>query len=527
MTPSVFGFLCLGSAQFFGFALLPATGRPLETYSPGRVFAVSGQDVVLPCRLPLSVAVSRDSLVEWKRIEGPSVVTVHVERSGEELVKEKDAAYVGRTKLLEDGSLSLLGVSRRDIGTYMCAFPTETWPQVSVSLVVGEVSEISVSFQRMPVNQMLVRCECSSWNLELLMSVLDGGRKAIPAQIQSSVGPDGNYSISSEAHLTVGKGQKVVICRVEEPGGSIVKEEKVYIPGKTCPHAVFRCWGTTCSFSISSCFLGRVGLSSLGCFIVFAEELDHPDVGLRWSTLLLSTVLVFVLTAAVAVVVVVAVLPVPVIQNLRSSLQNLVALPFRRQVGLFLAEYGDIHKVDTTGSLQQLNVNGQRLTGHSASNELARRDLKELERHTENILSVANKLRVHPALIAAIISRQSKFGEMLLPSGFGISDPNCFGLMQINKNYHAVKGNPYSEEHMDQGVTFLIQLFKSMTRNKLDWNKEQRLKGALACYIAGEERVLPLLYEQLDTVTPGGDFANDVIARAQFFSQQVLRFRNT
>ncbi|XP_026178565.1 uncharacterized protein LOC113139482 isoform X2 [Mastacembelus armatus] len=487
MTPSVFGFLCLGSAQFFGFALLPATGRPLETYSPGRVFAVSGQDVVLPCRLPLSVAVSRDSLVEWKRIEGPSVVTVHVERSGEELVKEKDAAYVGRTKLLEDGSLSLLGVSRRDIGTYMCAFPTETWPQVSVSLVVGEVSEISVSFQRMPVNQMLVRCECSSWNLELLMSVLDGGRKAIPAQIQSSVGPDGNYSISSEAHLTVGKGQKVVICRVEEPGGSIVKEEKVYIP----------------------------------------EELDHPDVGLRWSTLLLSTVLVFVLTAAVAVVVVVAVLPVPVIQNLRSSLQNLVALPFRRQVGLFLAEYGDIHKVDTTGSLQQLNVNGQRLTGHSASNELARRDLKELERHTENILSVANKLRVHPALIAAIISRQSKFGEMLLPSGFGISDPNCFGLMQINKNYHAVKGNPYSEEHMDQGVTFLIQLFKSMTRNKLDWNKEQRLKGALACYIAGEERVLPLLYEQLDTVTPGGDFANDVIARAQFFSQQVLRFRNT
>uniref|UniRef100_A0A7N8YJN5 Uncharacterized LOC113139482 n=1 Tax=Mastacembelus armatus TaxID=205130 RepID=A0A7N8YJN5_9TELE len=306
MTPSVFGFLCLGSAQFFGFALLPATGRPLETYSPGRVFAVSGQDVVLPCRLPLSVAVSRDSLVEWKRIEGPSVVTVHVERSGEELVKEKDAAYVGRTKLLEDGSLSLLGVSRRDIGTYMCAFPTETWPQVSVSLVVGEVSEISVSFQRMPVNQMLVRCECSSWNLELLMSVLDGGRKAIPAQIQSSVGPDGNYSISSEAHLTVGKGQKVVICRVEEPGGSIVKEEKVYIP----------------------------------------EELDHPDVGLRWSTLLLSTVLVFVLTAAVAVVVVVAVLPVPVIQNLRSSLQNLVGRFVLRPVAMRLALRPTVHKHD-------------------------------------------------------------------------------------------------------------------------------------------------------------------------------------
>uniref|UniRef100_A0A7N8YF95 Uncharacterized protein n=1 Tax=Mastacembelus armatus TaxID=205130 RepID=A0A7N8YF95_9TELE len=202
------------------------------------------------------------------------------------------------------------------------------------------------------------------------------------------------------------------------------------------------------------------------------------------------------------------------------------------------AEYGDIHKVDTTGSLQQLNVNGQFTLFSSVKYETQQfGDVMEMNKIGPVFLRIIFYSGIHPALIAAIISRQSKFGEMLLPSGFGISDPNCFGLMQvdslhllphkINKNYHAVKGNPYSEEHMDQGVTFLIQLFKSMTRNKLDWNKEQRLKGALACYIAGEERVLPLLYEQLDTVTPGGDFANDVIARAQFFSQQVLRFRNT
>lgn len=50
-------------------------------------------------------------------------------------------------------------------------------------------------------------------------------------------------------------------------------------------------------------------------------------------------------------------------------------------------------------------------------------------------------------------------------------------LAQINKCYHAVKGNPFSREHLDQGVTFLIQLIKTMERTKPDWNKEQRLKG--------------------------------------------------
>ena len=43
--------------------------------------------------------------------------------------------------------------------------------------------------------------------------------------------------------------------------------------------------------------------------------------------------------------------------------------------------------------------------------------------------------------------------------------------------------------------------------------------GALACYIAGEDKVIPLeRYEELDSVTPFHDFANDVVARAQWFT---------
>lgn len=53
----------------------------------------------------------------------------------------------------------------------------------------------------------------------------------------------------------------------------------------------------------------------------------------------------------------------------------------------------------------------------------------------------------------------------------------CVVLLQINKNYHAVKGSPYSEEHVDEGVTFLIQLIKTMRRAKPKWSKLQHLKG--------------------------------------------------
>lgn len=49
--------------------------------------------------------------------------------------------------------------------------------------------------------------------------------------------------------------------------------------------------------------------------------------------------------------------------------------------------------------------------------------------------------------------------------------------VQINKAYHAVKGGAFSEEHLDQGTTFLVQLIKTMQRTHPQWTKEQQLKG--------------------------------------------------
>lgn len=42
-----------------------------------------------------------------------------------------------------------------------------------------------------------------------------------------------------------------------------------------------------------------------------------------------------------------------------------------------------------------------------------------------------HSLKIHPALIAGIISRQSCAGTKINSSGYGVNDTNCYGLMQV------------------------------------------------------------------------------------------------
>lgn len=68
---------------------------------------------------------------------------------------------------------------------------------------------------------------------------------------------------------------------------------------------------------------------------------------------------------------------------------------------------------------------------------MAERDLNEINKYKSTINNVADKKRVHPALIAALISRTSRVGKTL-KDGWGCYDENrkaynTFGLMQVRK----------------------------------------------------------------------------------------------
>uniref|UniRef100_A0A0E9XA42 Lysozyme g n=1 Tax=Anguilla anguilla TaxID=7936 RepID=A0A0E9XA42_ANGAN len=49
------------------------------------------------------------------------------------------------------------------------------------------------------------------------------------------------------------------------------------------------------------------------------------------------------------------------------------------------------------------------------------------------------------------------------------------------------------------------------------WSKEQQLKGGIAAYNCGDQRVCS--YVEIDSNTTGHDYSNDVVARAQFYKR--------
>lgn len=81
--------------------------------------------MALPCGLGASVSLSQVTIVEWLRVDGPAMVTLRALRLSEELVKDHDQDYSGRTTILKDGSLKLVGVRQQDTGTYKCVTPSQ------------------------------------------------------------------------------------------------------------------------------------------------------------------------------------------------------------------------------------------------------------------------------------------------------------------------------------------------------------------------------------------------------------------
>lgn len=449
------------------------SGLPLQRVSPGPVIAVAGEDAVLRCHShrPLHVVT-----LEWSWFNDISQKIVHAMHDGEELVTEKAPEYIGRTSLMSDGSLLLSKVQPQDNGSYRCLIveKLQKISEVFATLTVAQVSTLNFTVQQTLASELLVLCVTSGWSPQPIVTLAGPlGANGQPAKIEVSTGANGLYSVQALAMATQGSG--IWTCKAELPGFGVVKENALSI----------------------------------------LDELDHRQTEPchLWMLFFLPVVVL---------IVVILFLPLKAIEKLRSPLQSFKDKSQKHDDDTSF--YGNIDQMDTSGASESTaNINKLTSRGKDASSELAENDHKEMFKYKESIRKVGNNLQIHPALIAGIISRQSRAGTKINSRGYGQTDSNCYGLMQINKAYHAVKGGAFSEEHLDQGTTFLVQLIKTMKRTQPQWTNEQQLKGALACYISGEERVIPLAYEDVDSVTPNGDFASDVIARAQWFAENVFR----
>ncbi|XP_013418288.1 uncharacterized protein LOC106179286 isoform X2 [Lingula anatina] len=182
--------------------------------------------------------------------------------------------------------------------------------------------------------------------------------------------------------------------------------------------------------------------------------------------------------------------------------------------------HGDVGKVDTKGASSKTagqDANAKGLTGVAASNKLAQNDLNRLKQFKEKINQVSKETGMDAAIIAAIISRESRGGAALDSNHHG-DNGNGFGLMQIDKRFHTTQGAWNSAEHIKQGVGILQGMINGVRDCHPSWSDEQVLKGGISAYNAGVRNVRN--YDRMDVGTTGDDYANDVIARAQYLKQK-------
>ncbi|XP_061586190.1 lysozyme g-like [Cololabis saira] len=178
--------------------------------------------------------------------------------------------------------------------------------------------------------------------------------------------------------------------------------------------------------------------------------------------------------------------------------------------------YGDIGRVETSGASWETSQQDRlSVTGVSASHQMAQIDVGRMATYKTMIQRVGGRLGIDPALIAGIISRESRAGNAL-QNGWG-DHGNAWGLMQVDKRHHTIQGDWNSEEHLSQGTDILVYFIKRIQNKFPSWSREQQLKGGLAAYNMGDGNVHS--YQDVDAQTTGRDYSNDVAARAQWYKR--------
>ncbi|CAG06115.1 unnamed protein product [Tetraodon nigroviridis] len=178
-------------------------------------------------------------------------------------------------------------------------------------------------------------------------------------------------------------------------------------------------------------------------------------------------------------------------------------------------------KISTTGASAVTARQDRLEPGVAASEKMAQIDVERMRRYTGIISRAAQQCDVDPALIAGIISRESRAGNQL-DNGWG-DNGKAWGLMQVdvtpNGGGHTPVGNWDSLEHLVQATNILVYFIGRIRDKFPTWDANQHLKGAIAAYNMGDGNVEP--GKDVDANTTGGDYSNDVVARAKWYKRNL------
>ncbi|XP_074949151.1 lysozyme g-like isoform X2 [Phalacrocorax aristotelis] len=173
--------------------------------------------------------------------------------------------------------------------------------------------------------------------------------------------------------------------------------------------------------------------------------------------------------------------------------------------------YGDINALQAP-TISCTSVRAPECARLAMVQRTAEADMVRLRKYEIPIKRVARNLCLDPALIAAIISQESRVG-LLLDNGWD-RDQQKYGLMQINRQQYQRSGVWDSEDHINQGSTILVLSINEVQARHPTWTLDRQLRGGLCTYHAKTGNLQ--VYEE-DPCDRDDYYANSVIRRAHYF----------
>ncbi len=172
-----------------------------------------------------------------------------------------------------------------------------------------------------------------------------------------------------------------------------------------------------------------------------------------------------------------------------------------------------LSNISTTGASAKTARQDGLSGGVSSSKTMANTDAARVLKYKDAFNAAGAKYGLPPALLAAIASRESRGGAALDRNGRG-DGGNGYGLMQVDIGTRPnPKGGPYSAAHIDEAASILKEKLDAVKAKYPNASAEDQLKLATAKYNGGSGTI-----SNPDKSTTGGDYSNDVIARAQTYA---------
>uniref|UniRef100_A0A8C2FNR6 Ig-like domain-containing protein n=1 Tax=Cyprinus carpio TaxID=7962 RepID=A0A8C2FNR6_CYPCA len=184
------------------------------------VFAVAGEDVILPCSVKPNISVV-DMKVRWSRLDLKDFL-VHLYEDHKDRNTDQIQSYRGRTKLnhqeLQRGnaSLKLSSVQVSDEGRYKCFIQSKSWfddANVDVSVeAVGRPPVITVDgFDHS--ERLSLQCESEGWYPEPVLEWLDSEGVRLSSETTEMQRNTDGFSVKHT--ITVQHRDDKIHCRVK------------------------------------------------------------------------------------------------------------------------------------------------------------------------------------------------------------------------------------------------------------------------------------------------------------------------